>query len=59
MNRSFADELVAGMKRSLQRRYAAQGVVPLDIKLRLERLRLVEIIRAEGARSARQPEATP
>jgi hypothetical protein len=53
MNRTFAGELTLRMRPNLQCRYAVQGVVPLQIKLQLERLRLMEIISAEAARKAR------
>jgi hypothetical protein len=36
-----------------------QGAVPLQIKLQLERLRLVEVISAEAAHKARQGAVQP
>lgn len=46
----FTHELVRRMQPALQGRYSVQDAVPLEIKLQLERLRLMELIRAERAR---------
>lgn len=46
----FTDELVRRMRPVLKGEYGVQSAVPLEIKLRLERLRLMEIIGAEGRR---------
>ncbi|MEI9902423.1 MAG: hypothetical protein WDN31_22695 [Hyphomicrobium sp.] len=48
MTFTFTDELVRRMRPNLKGQYAVQSAIPLEIKLRLERLRLMEIIRAEG-----------
>ena len=59
MNRTFAGELLLRMRPSLQCWYAVQGVVPLQIKLHLERLRLMEVVGAEAARKALQRAMQP
>jgi hypothetical protein len=48
MTCQFTDELIRRMKPRLQGAFAPQGVVPLDMKLRLEQLRLAELCRADA-----------
>lgn len=52
MNNEFTDELLRRLRPTLQRSHVVHGALPLEIKLRLERLRLIEIIRSEGLREA-------
>ena len=47
MTDKFTGELLSRMKPTLQSRYGVAAAMPLEIKLRLERLRLLEIIREE------------
>lgn len=46
MDNKFGCELARQLQRGLGNRYFVQPTLPLDIKLRLERLRLVELIGA-------------
>jgi hypothetical protein len=59
MNKTFAGELLLRMRPGLQCWCAAQSVVPLQIELRLNRLRLMEVIRAEAARKAQRRAVQP
>lgn len=52
MTNQFTSELLSRMKPRFKDEYTPQGTIPLEIKLRLERLRLMEIIRSEAARQA-------
>lgn len=47
MTDKFTGELLSRMTPALQRRYDVAAAMPLEIKLRLERLRLLDIIREE------------
>jgi len=47
MTNKFTGELLSRMTPALQRRYDVAAAMPLEIKLRLERLRLLDIIREE------------
>jgi hypothetical protein len=55
MTYQFTSELVRRMKPALQNKYDLPGPLPLDIKLRLERLKLAELISqsADATREAR------
>jgi hypothetical protein len=55
MNRTFAAELVRRIAPKLKAEFAVQPVVPLDIKLGMERLKLAELVR-EAAEKKTQPE---
>lgn len=60
MARDFGTELLRGMAPRLKAEFEVQPYVPLEIKLRLERLKLSELIRAvieERNKAAPEPEA--
>jgi hypothetical protein len=46
MNRTYATELVRRLAPELKQELTVQPILPLQIKLHLERLRLMELIRA-------------
>ena len=48
MNQTFATELVRRLAPDLQEELAVQPILPLQIKLHLERLTLMELIRASS-----------
>ena len=50
MDVPFTQEFVRRMQPALQGRYSVHDALPLEMKLQLERLRLMELIRAERAR---------
>lgn len=54
MNSDFTRELISRMRPGLRRSDGVHCTLPLEIKLRLERLRLIEIIRAERLQPAAQ-----
>jgi hypothetical protein len=46
MNRTYATELVRRLASELKQELTVQAILPLEIKLHLERLKLMELIRA-------------
>lgn len=48
MNQTYATELFRRLAPTLKDEYVVQPLVPLEIKLHLERLKLTELIRATG-----------
>lgn len=46
MNTTFTGELLSHFKPNLKAVYATRAVIPLFIKLELERIRLAELVRA-------------
>jgi hypothetical protein len=58
MNETFAAELVRRVAPELRGEFAVQPILPLEIKLHLERLKLMELIRASDEKKAR-PESQP
>lgn len=53
MNQTYATELVRRLAPTLKVEFVVQPVVPLEIKLHLERLKLTELIRATGEKTTR------
>jgi len=48
MNRTYATELLRRLAPQLKEELAVQPILPLEIKLHLERLKLMELIHAAG-----------
>jgi hypothetical protein len=53
MNHTYAAELVRRLAPKLKDEFVVQPVVPLEIKLHLERLKLTELIRSTGEKKTR------
>jgi hypothetical protein len=53
MDEAFATELVRRIAPELRGEFAVQPILPLEIKLHLERLKLMELIRASDEKKAR------
>jgi hypothetical protein len=53
MNKTYATELVRRIAPDLRGEFAVQPVLSLEIKLHLERLKLMELIRASREKNAR------
>jgi hypothetical protein len=58
MNQTYATELVRRLAPELKGELAVQPILPLQIKLHLERLKLMEIIRAANGTKPRVTVAT-
>ena len=52
MNQTYATELLRRLAPQLKEELAMQPILPLEIKLHLERLKLMELIHAAGENRA-------
>ena len=59
MNRTYATELVRRLAPELKQELTVQAILPLEIKLHLERLRLMELISAACETKPRAAVLTP